>query len=128
MSDLPSCGDCLPADAKAALAWKSEQVEVLVEESHVRVTISQCAVCTAMYLRVFAEKVDWVGGNDPQQVIRFSISFTQACTLFNADESEVELLVQRFGNSSRFAESYWPASGEPSIGWIEGPCRIMPHD
>jgi hypothetical protein len=128
MSDLPRCADCLPYDASAALAWRSERVEVLVEDSHFRVTISQCVLCTAMYLRVFAEKIDWAGGNDPQQVIRFPISFTQACALFSADELEVESLAQQFGSAIRFAESYWPATGDPSTRWAEGSCLIMPHD
>jgi hypothetical protein len=130
----PGCV-CLPANDTVDemtyfFSWNGGSSRQLVDGSHLIVSIRQCAYCRTDHVHAMAEKVDWVGGNDAQQRIRFMIYASETLELERTrDRGEnIESEVQKLASQRGYFEAYWPSSGDPVIRCATGPFVFMPHD
>jgi hypothetical protein len=131
MMSAVGCEVCWPDDAITADKWRPTEradVQSPVHESHFFVQLARCNVCKQRYVNIFAEKIDWVAGNDPQHSVRFPVSDEQAVELLGLNEDTIEPVLARMGSAVRRIESWWPATGSRGSGWVEGPFRVPPHD
>ena len=46
-----------------------EELKTYIDESHLHRNLMRCKKCGQLYFHEFAEEIDWVGGNDPQESI-----------------------------------------------------------
>jgi hypothetical protein len=97
----------------------------LVDESHFGVSLDACRACGQLFAHVFAERIDWQGGNDPQAWILAPVSAEEADALAAAES--VEGAVNRLAPRRR-VEVYHPSDGDKIIRFVDGPIWIMPHD
>jgi hypothetical protein len=78
--DQTGCDHCLPDDAAAA--WEAQRGHVTlarpVDESHHSVTLLACRHCGQRFVKVFAETIDWVDGEDPQHWRLMPVSAEEA--------------------------------------------------
>jgi hypothetical protein len=129
---VTGCEICWPEDGELARKWKPSDpasVVFLIDDSHLFVSIHQCA-CGQRFLRLFAECIDWVGGNDPSSTVRFPVLKEEAERLILAkgDDTKVLALVVKLGTDQRRLESWWPSSGARVTHWTSGAFSIPRHD
>jgi hypothetical protein len=117
------CQSC--TDANAELAWARalalRERSVIVDESHFRITVRRCASCTQDYLWIFAETVDWIGGDDPQEWLVAPVSADEAQRLTEA--GIVDLSIRR-----HLRRSFGRDDDTPSAQWSSGGINVPPHD
>lgn len=99
-------------------------VASLVEESHFGLSLHACRSCGQRFVHLFAERIDWQGGEDPQDWLLIPISAAEADAVRVAGESAVRALPAR-----RFLLRDWPSGSDgPEVGWRDGPVLVPPHD
>jgi hypothetical protein len=118
-----SCPQCRPEPPPVdvgALGLVHEGI--LVDESHLIISFRRCPACRQRFLSVFTERIDWVGGNDPQTWMLLALDDAEAEKL-GADGDFASL---RAAAMTRDAlRIHHPASGPataaygcgPLIGW-----------
>ena len=118
-------------DGSAEEAWarraKWSVTDVLIEESHFGVTLLRCDGCGRRLAKVFCERIDWQGGNDPQAWKILPVSEGEADELRRLGEGAHEGALGRL-SPRRCLEAYFPSDGAMQIDWVEGPGVFMPHD
>jgi len=112
----------------AARTWELrgalDFVASLVEESHFGLSLHACAACGQRFVQVFAERIDWVGGEDPQDWLLVPISAAEADALGTVGEGALASLAPR-----RYLTRFWPsAAGAPESRWCDGAIFVPPHD
>jgi hypothetical protein len=109
---MTGCPACIPQKAPAhSESLALDPVSRLVDEAHYIVTICACPRCGQEFLRIFTERIDWGGGEDPQRVTVLPITHEEARALISAGEHLHEADLSRMGLERRFLEFDWP-SGE----------------
>lgn len=87
------CDACWPESA--GIAWKAQQGLasecVLIDESHFIVKIRRCPICAQRFVSVFTERIDWLGGDDPQAWTVLPISQAEAQLLLFSERIEASL-------------------------------------
>ena len=125
-----SCRACL--DGSAEDAWERlrewKVVASLVEESHFIVSWLACAGCGQQLLKVFCERIDWQGGEDPQAWVVIPISPEEGEQLRALDEAGLERAAVSFSSGRRCLSVYHPSDGPRQIRWTTGPVLLMRHD
>lgn len=119
---------CLGADATAASEFlrKARQVEELVDESHLGVSLIQCAGCRQIFLRIFTELIDWSAGDDSQAWVSVPIDAREAEQLrANRDWAA---FVGAVPADRRFLARVLPRGGGGGSSWGIGGVPIFPHD
>lgn len=111
----------------AAAAWAAvrtfPRVVDLIEESHYSVRVLACPRCGTHCVSVFAERIDWVNGEDPQS--------TWAMALTAAESEAIRGnpgRVGEFGAGRRCLRMEYPAGADKKQFWETGPIRVGPHD
>jgi len=121
------CPVCWPQDP--AMAWearkKMEVNSLLVDESHFIVSIRRCNACSQSYVSVFAERIDWVAGDDPQHWTLMPILPEEVEALCSSAISEAEL--ESLGRRRKSLKRDFPSNGEITTYWSIG-ISIPPHD
>jgi hypothetical protein len=123
----PSCHDPDPRRA-----WeRSRRLAVearLVEESHFSVRLVRCAACGQAYANVFSERIDWAGGNDPQDWLVLPLDAEEARAIAGTAEDAVERALNALPPRP-FLLRWFARDGEtPELAWREGPIWVAPHD
>ncbi|HRF59669.1 MAG TPA: hypothetical protein PLH94_07110 [Fimbriimonadaceae bacterium] len=117
------CSDDDPVKARQALI-ETSVVRVIHDESHFMVAIESCLFCRRLWLKVFAEEIDWSGGNDPQEVYWIPITEQESEHVVASDESIVTASTGKRVLWSNFAKD----ADAPTLRWVNGPVGIPPHD
>jgi len=122
------CARCTGSDAAAAwAAMRTENLGVLVDESHFGVQLLACS-CGQRFAVVFTERIDWQGGEDDQTWLALPVSPGEAAELTASGEAEVPALLGRLGQGRRFMVRSFPTGGEIGVWWRQGGFEIGPHD
>jgi hypothetical protein len=131
MTDMPAlgCVACYGNDARAVFAYyESGGLEIderLSDDSHFGVTIRHCTHCEQTFLFVFAEFVDWQGGEDDQYTDVLPISAAEAT---EARQRPSDLLF--FGSLGtgrrRLATAWLRGAKEKTIDWRTGAFAVVP--
>lgn len=99
----------------------------LVGESHLVVALRRC-VCGQRFLTIFAERVDWATGEDPQERLVVPISAAEGDALV-ADGEALDLdAIAALGADRDHLWVDWPSGGVPKPQWLRAPITIPPHD
>lgn len=107
---MTGCPACVPPKAPTrSESLGLELVSRLVEESHYIVSVCACPSCGQDFVRVFTERIDWAGGEDPQRVTVLPITREEAQALISAGEQLDEAELSRMGFERRFLEFDWPS-------------------
>lgn len=124
---MDGCAHCFGGTAEEACENipRLTLVEKLLDESHFDVSIVECR-CGLRFLKVFCEQIDWVNGNDPQQIVVTVISAEEQPSLHGLDEAGVERALSQL-SPRRCLESWFPSDGPKSIGW-KSFLSLMRHD
>jgi hypothetical protein len=117
-----ACARCFEGSAEQA--WSAlrglTRERVVVEEPHLSVVICACA-CGQRFVDVFCERIDWQGGQDPQEWLVVPVSDEEAAAMKSErDIPAIEpkrrcLVVRHF-------------EGPKQILFQHGPFGIAPHD
>lgn len=120
------CVECMPDAAEDA--WRARQgmavVAALVEDVHVSVRILACGACGQHFVSVFTERIDWVGGEDPQDWAVLPLTADESGEL-RAGSSTLEL--GAIGVGRRCLRRAYPSDGDVTVGWSTGPVWIGPY-
>lgn len=117
------CEDDDPVRARQGLI-ETSVVRVIHDESHFMVALESCLFCRRLWLKVFAEEIDWAGGNDPQTVYWIPLTPSEAEQVQATDDS-----VLAVSTGKRVLWSDFPREAEASVlCWIMGPVGIPSHD
>jgi hypothetical protein len=124
------CEACLRAPAEAA--WRAVRsfalVATLVEESHVSVRIRACPACGQHVLTVFTERIDWSGGDDPQDWSTLPITAEESASL-RRDAADLDAgRLGALGAERACLRAFHPSGGDMRIFWSVGPIGVPPHD
>jgi hypothetical protein len=125
---MTGCPACIPAEPPShSDALVLDYVARLVDESHYTVSIRVCPSCGQDFLRVFTERIDWAGGEDPQRITVLPITHEEAAAFVAAGDDVNEVELSRMGVQRRFLEFDWP-SGQPMHSrYTTGPL-VARHD
>ena len=123
-----ACTECLGDDAARPPQFLRGPADrqTLVDESHFRVTETACPTCGQIFLRVFAERIDFTAGDDPQQWIYYPLSpaeLERCVTGGVVSEERIEALPSR-----RHLVVNHPKGGEKVAAWHVGRPHVAPHD
>ncbi len=119
------CKECLGA-ADAAAAWVSlrrDVVGVVVEESHYSVRVTACA-CGQRFGVVFAERIDWTGGQDDQTWLAVPLSHAECAQVL----AEGDSALARAARNRRFLLRIYPETGGLQAAWRDGGFALPMHD
>ncbi|MBX7131300.1 MAG: hypothetical protein K1X67_01345 [Fimbriimonadaceae bacterium] len=100
---------------------------MLIDESHLIVSIQQCLLCGQGFLSIFTEQIDWQGGDDSQARVLVSIDADEVRRLVDMPDVTEEALL----NPGMTRPMLWwihPSGQEARVMWKEGPLTILPHD
>jgi hypothetical protein len=116
------CAVCWPEDAMAA--WNSFTAmnieRELIAESHFSIKIRRCNICTQHFVSVFTETIDWIDGDDPQNMRVQPVTESEATTLSAFD-------VEKLAPGRRSLHWDFPKGGDSRAFWDKG-VRIGLHD
>ena len=122
------CGACFQSPTPEA-AWETRRkftkLAELVVETHFDILLMACPACGQACVSVFTERIDWAGGEDPQewQVLPLTAAEVEA---LRADPTESR--VESFGAGRPMLRRDFPSGEGAKSGWTTGPIRIGPHD
>lgn len=118
---------CLSPDPAIARAARREMKSMLIDESHLIVSIQNCVECGQAFLSVFTEQVDWLGGDDAQaQVLVPLTADEEHCVAGMTEVTEQALLSLQLKKSMLWW--VYPTGQDPKGSWKDGPLVILPHD
>jgi len=117
-----SCEKCAPDDPVAAYAWSLDVRTVLVDDSHFIVSVRTCPACRQVYVRVFAEFVDFANGEDAQHIDQFAVTEAEAAALERGPVGVAELTALASGR--RRLVSDWPSDAGRRVCWADGPAWL----
>lgn len=124
------CARCFGEDPAAA--WESlsqaELVADLTEESHLDVSVVACGSCGQRFVKVFTERIDWVGGEDDQTWLLLPVLPAEVLQLQQCPVAELRAVVTRIGEGRRFVMHWYPTGGALGTAWRDGGFWIGPHD
>ncbi len=125
MSARPfGCEQCFGDDGERAwIAIRRAHVAALVEESHFSVRLTACA-CGQRFAVVFAERIDWSGGEDDMTWLAAPISVGEAKSLEAQGWEGLASVV----SGRRFLLRCYPTKGGLTAVWREGGFTIPWHD
>jgi hypothetical protein len=123
------CADCRGDDAEAAYRhYKTLPVVAeLIDDSHFIVQIRRCGAGGQAYLWIFAEFVDWPGGQDAQYRTILPITDEEVGTLTTRGEQQDLRALEGLGVDRRYLRVDWP-SGLPDqrVYWSSGRLVVVP--
>ena len=89
--------------------------------------ILSCPDCDQRYVSVFAETVDWVGGEDPQYWTLLPVTIAEAETLIARREAVNDAVLIALGPGRRSLRRDFPKGQPPRVSWGTG-MFVGPHD
>ena len=123
------CEACFGGTAKQA--WQARRgftrTAALIDEVHFIVSLLACPRCGQAFLSIFAERIDWRGGEDPQEWVISPLTPAEAAGLAaRTDVTESDLAA--LGLTRRHLR-VWHASDQPlQLAWSLGWPGLPPHD
>lgn len=125
---MTGCPACIPQNAPTRSdSLGLDPVSRLVDESHYIVTICACPNCGQQFVRIFTERIDWAGGEDPQRTTILPITHEEAQAMIAAGEHLDEAELSRMGLERRFLEFDWPSDESMRSRYTTG-YLVAPHD
>jgi hypothetical protein len=125
---MTGCLACIPVEPPAGSGeLVLDLVSRLVDESHYIVSVRVCPSCGQEFLRVFTERIDWEGGEDPQRITVLPITHDEALALIAQGEHVNEAQLSQMGRDRRFLEFDWPSREPMRIRYTTGPL-VARHD
>ena len=123
------CQRCWPGAAEAAWqAYAALAVEaVLIDESHFRVAIRLCRLCSQRFVSIFTETIDWVDGDDPQYWSLLPVTAAEAEALLSRHGAVDEAALDSLGVGRRCLRHDHPKGRAALSYWAAG-VAIRPHD
>jgi hypothetical protein len=100
----------------------------LVDESHFSVALSRCPACGQAYASTFSERIDWSGGNDPQDWLVLPLDAAEAQGLSAAPADEVEAALNELPPRRYLLRWFAREATAPEAQWREGVVWLAPHD
>ena len=122
--------DCVHADAKVAIAVRDQYVDrqSLVSDSHFSVSVCRCSLCGQGFARVFCETIDWVDGNDPQDILRIPISQAERFRLIERGEEVYDSDLTGLTPERRYLIYGIHAQAKGMVAWRTGRVWVPMHD
>jgi hypothetical protein len=99
----------------------------LIDESHYGVQLRQHA-CGQRFVVIFTERIDWVNGDDPQELRAVPISEDEFRTLAAQGDQVSTAALEALGAERRYLINSWPADAGKASWWRTGGLWIGPHD
>jgi hypothetical protein len=122
------CDFCWPSDANLAYQALSalEIISYLIDESHYIVTTRSCPNCSQIFLTVFTELVDYIGGEDPQHRIVIPITADELVLLTQNPSGISQRTLESIGAGRRSHQFAHPSGQSVSVYWGTG-VQVYPH-
>lgn len=117
------CPACRPADPGAAWEARSRLafVSELADESHFIVSLKACAGCSQRYVSVFTERIDWSGGDDPQEWSLYPLTEPEALSLAVLRDAALEKALLGLDGGRRWLWRDHPkGASESRFAWRTG--------
>jgi hypothetical protein len=122
---------CLGDDCRAAkeAIRQAENLVMLIDESHFRVSILRCVRCGQHFLSLFCERVDWADGDDPQTTVGVPVSEDEVQRLKTANVAANEnAILEILANERRFLYHDMPKAAAETLAWKSRTLFIPGHD
>lgn len=125
----PGCDQCWSQSASEAWQRSRSLVHkhILIDESHYRVSIAVCPICSQKFVRIFTETIDWIGGNDPQYSTLYPLTPQEADYLAGLGEYVTEQILNGLPSERISLIHDFPRSGGVRTQWSRG-ILVGPHD
>jgi hypothetical protein len=121
------CPACAGDDAAAAWEAIRGRRDSLAEDSHFGVSLGACA-CGQLHVVVFAERIDWAGGEDDQTWLALPVTAEEVELLRSLPEDRLEAAIVGLGSARRFLVRSFPTGGSLGTWWRDGGLVIPRHD
>lgn len=131
MDAQAGCESCFGDDAAAV--WKAhealERSARVVDDSHFGLSLRRCSACGQRFAAVFCERIDWSGGNDPQDWLQIPIANDEADALVAAGADGGEAVLRRLAPDRRYLARWFDRDADkPEVGFVTGKILVPPHD
>ena len=127
--DAFGCEHCYGAAAEAM--WGSllnfARIHVLIDDSHLIVSIRVCPMCRQQWLQVFTELIDYEQGDDSQAWCLVPITPEESNRLLQQGSDVKMAGVQALGADRRYLIVVHPRGQSRHISWTTGTIPIFPH-
>ena len=100
---------------------------MLIDESHLIVSIQQCLLCGQGFLSIFTEQIDWQGGDDSQARGLVPVTADERKLLADMPEVTEEVLLS-LGLTRPMLWWIHPSGQAAQVMWRDGPLIVLPHD
>lgn len=121
------CGGLEAAAAKQKFP-SFEIAHVLIDESHHRITLRRCPVCTGLWVQTFSETVDFRSGDDAQYWLRVPVTVAEADGLIATGEGTDSEQIAVLARSRRWLSHDHPSGGCATTMWRNGEPPGEHHD
>lgn len=128
---LEGCARCFGEDAAAVWANRRrlEGVAVIVDERRYFVRIAACRECGQRFAMLFAERIDWEDGNDPEDWLQIPVTSDEAEALIAGGEEGVQRTLRSLEPARRYHVRFYPSDGDGSgVVWRTGAIILPRHD
>ena len=121
---------CLSPDPTVAHATLKGAISdaLLVDDSHLIISIRSCRNCQRRYLVVFYELIDWTDGDDSQARVFMPITPEAEAQMLSLGPDLDEQALMGMNLSGDQLVWSWPRGGEPYLSRLNGPLAMFPHD
>jgi hypothetical protein len=85
-------------------------------------------VCGQAFATVFTERIDWVGGEDPQTWLVLPLTSDEVDTLAGTEQAQLVATLTTFGRGRRFLVRDYPSDGPIALWWRPDGFAVGPHD
>jgi hypothetical protein len=122
------CPSCWPDAAEAAWAVRPglERMARPIDEAHLSATLLRCRACGQVFLSLFAERIDWAGGEDAQSWTVLPLTEEEVAGL-TRDGPPGEGAIAALGVGRRSLRREHPSDGPLRVFWGRG-VRVEDHD
>lgn len=116
------CNRCWPDSP--GLAWEARtsltHAADLIDESHFHAVIRACPFCHQLFLSIFAETIDWSGGDDSQYWTQMPVTDLEAADLLRDKSSLAESQLEALGPGRRCLRRLHPSGAPEALCWSTG--------
>jgi hypothetical protein len=97
--------------------------QVIMNESHLGVSLRHCRSCAQTFVSVFTEFIDWSAGDDAQYVTLLPVTNVEAEALVDCTLRACE--IGGLGANRRYLCWEWPTGGKERAFWETGRFQVV---
>ena len=123
-----TCSACGAHDPAAALRALQRTQDAIIGDSHFSINVLAYTNCYQSWIAIFAELIDWDGGDDSQAWTTVPVSPRELTALRDAGAAGAEQTLQATQLARPHVCAMHPRGGTLNVQWSHGTVPRFPHE